>query len=104
MHRLGKREVDGVRKKTRCLCWRGGGPAARLSKKLGMRGKGLVSHLGVGGEAVASGALDRWSPSLLLYRGRAVGDLISGVVGCDGDATRGLEVVDRSSIVPVPCR
>jgi hypothetical protein len=78
--------------------------AARLSKKLGMRGKGLVSHLGVGGEAVASGALGRWSPSLLLYRGRAVGDLMSGVVDCDGNATTGLEVVDRSSIVPVPCR
>jgi hypothetical protein len=92
-----------VGKKTKCLCWRGRF-AARLSKKLGMRGKGLVSHLGVGGEAVASGALGRWSPSLLLYRGRAVDDLMSGVVDFDGDATTGFAVVDRSSIVPVPCR
>lgn len=75
-----------------------------MQKSLGMHGKGLVSHLADGGEAVASGARGRWSPSLLLYRGRAEGDLMSGVVDCDGDATVGFEAVDRSSIVPVLCR
>ena len=74
-------------------------------KKLGMHGRGLVSHLAVvGGEAVASGARGRWSPSLVLYSGREeVVGLVSAAVEGDGDATGGLEAVDRSSIVPVSC-
>jgi hypothetical protein len=58
-----------------------------------------VSHLADWGEADASGAFARWSPSLLLYSGREAGDLMSGVVDCDGDATAGFVAVDRSSIV-----
>jgi hypothetical protein len=64
-----------------------------------------VSHLAAAdwGEAVASAALPRGSPSLLLYKGREVGDLMSGDADCDGEEeTAGFDVVDRSSIVPVP--
>lgn len=62
-----------------------------------------VSHLAADwGEAAASVALPRWSPSLLLYKGREVGDLMSGFADCDGEEeTDGFEVVERSSIVPV---
>ena len=62
-----------------------------------------MSHLAVWGEAVASGALGRWSPSLLLYRGREVGDLMSVVVFVEGDGMVGFEVDDRSSMVVPVC-
>ncbi len=65
-----------------------------------MDAKGLVSHLAVWGGADASGALVRWSPSLLLYKGREVGDLMSDVVDCGGEGMAGFEVDDRSSIFP----
>jgi hypothetical protein len=66
--------------------------------------KGLVSHLAVVFEEAASDALDLWSLSLLLYVGRAVGDLMSGVVDWDGDEVMGLEVDDRSSMLPIRCQ
>lgn len=70
-----------------------------------MHGKGLVSYLAADwGEVVASVALPRWSPSLLLYKGREVGDLMSGVPDCDGEeGIEGFDAVSRSSIVPVLC-
>ena len=59
--------------------------------------EGLVSHLVVGLGVLVSDALPFWSPSLLLYRGRDVGDLRSVVA--DEEAAAGFDVDDRSSIV-----
>ncbi len=57
--------LDGV---SSLLAGRWAGRQARRcsKKKLGMHGKGLVSHLADGGEAVASVASGRWSPGLVL--------------------------------------
>lgn len=65
--------------------------------------KGLVSHLAGWGGADASGALVRWSLSLLLYKGREVGDLMSDAEDCVVEGMVGLEVDDRSSIFPISC-
>lgn len=62
--------------------------------------KGLVSHLAVVFEEATSDTLDFWSLSLLLYVGRVVGDLMSGVVDWDGEEVVGFEVDDRSSMLP----
>jgi hypothetical protein len=51
-------------------------------------------------EEATSDALDFWSLSLLLYVGRVVGDLMSGVAGWDEDEVVGFEVDDRSSMLP----
>jgi len=66
--------------------------------------KGLVSHLAAGVEEAGSDALGFWSLSLLLYVGRAVGDLMSSVVDWDGDEVVAFEVDDRSSMLPVRCQ
>jgi hypothetical protein len=50
-------------------------------------------------EEATSDALDFWSLSLLLYVGRVVGDLMSGVAGWDEDEVVGFEVDDRSSML-----
>jgi hypothetical protein len=64
--------------------------------------KGFVSHLDVELEAVASDGRPLWSPSLLLYVGREVGDLMLGAVDCDGEEeVEGFVVDDRSSMLPV---
>ncbi len=75
--------------------------AARL-KKWEMVANGLVSHLAVGFEAAASDGRPLWSPSLLLYVGREVGDLMLGVLDWDGEEeVVGFAVDDRSSMLPV---
>lgn len=62
-----------------------------------------MSHLAEEFKAVGSLDLTLWSPSLLLYKGLVVGDLVmSGVVVIDGEweGMVDFEVEDRSSILP----
>ena len=61
-----------------------------------------MSHLAVGFAADTSDGLARGSPSLLLYVGRVVGDLMSGV-DWNGEEVVGFEVDDRSSMLPTRC-
>lgn len=57
-----------------------------------------MSHLAVGAAAAAAAALG--SPSLLLYVGRGVLDLMSAAAEEDGEGEAGLEVDDRPSMLP----
>ena len=83
-------EARGGRKKFGAFAWGKKGPR--------------VSHLAEEFAAVGSLDLTLWSPSLLLYKGLVVGDLMmSDVVVMDGDwegMVVDFEVEDRSSILP----
>jgi len=75
-----------------------------LGLLLGGKKGPCVSHLAEEFAAVGSLDLTLWSPSLLLYKGLVVGDLMmSDVVVMDGDwegMVVDFEVEDRSSILP----
>lgn len=62
--------------------------------------EGVVSHLAVGAAAAAAAAAALGSPSLLLYVGRGVLDLMSVAEEEDGEGEAGLEVDDRPSMLP----
>lgn len=62
--------------------------------------EGVVSHLAVGAAAAAAAAAALGSPSLLLYVGRGVMDLMSVAEEEDGEGEAGLEVDDRPSMLP----
>lgn len=57
----------------------------------------VVSHLVAGLELLFSDGRPFWSPSVLLYKGRDEGDLMSGVEDWDGEETAGFEVDGRWS-------
>lgn len=60
----------------------------------------VVSHLVAGLELLPSDC-PFWSPSLLLYKGRDEGALMSGVVDWDGEETAGFEDTRWSSMLVV---
>lgn len=76
------------------------GEAQQGLKFRGGSTEGVVSHLAVGAAAAAAAAAALGSPSLLLYVGRGVMDLMSVAEEEDGEGEAGLEVDDRPSMLP----